>query len=103
MKTRTLLVLLAASAVPFAAYAGSDLSQLSKMKNPGEWETIATVTLKITGMPAAMQKPRTTTAKKCLSKDDLAQMSDFTPQSVNGMTCTMVKKDLSGNTFSYTM
>ncbi len=103
MKTGTLLFVLAASSLPFVAYAGSDLSKLSKMKNPGEWETKATVTMKITGMPAAMQKPRTTTVSKCLSKDDMDKMSDFTPKSANGMTCTMVKKDLTGNTFSYTM
>lgn len=103
MKTGTMLALFAAAVLPLAAYAGSDLSKLSKMKNVGEWETTVTVNMTGAGVPAAMRRPETTTVKKCLTQNDLKKMSDFTPKSVNDMSCTLINKDLTGNTFSYTM
>lgn len=103
MKTGKAFLLFAAAALPFAAYAGSNLSKLSKMKNPGEWETTVTVMTDMAGMPEAMKKPQTKTVKKCLTQKELDSMSDFTPKSVNEMTCTLAKKNLTGNTFTYTM
>jgi hypothetical protein len=102
MKPLILCALLALGAVPLAAHAGSDLSKLATMKNPGEWQVTATRKMEIPGTKMVIP-PKTVTKKKCVTKKDLDKLSHFTPQKVQGMTCKLGKKNLSGNTFTFSV
>ncbi|MGH8273986.1 MAG: DUF3617 domain-containing protein [Gammaproteobacteria bacterium] len=102
MKTLTLFALLAFGSLPLAAHAGTDLSKLSTMKKPGEWQMTVTRKMEIPGTKMSIP-PKTATQKKCITQKDLDKISNFTHKNINGMSCKMIKKDLSGKTFTYTM
>ncbi|MGH8161603.1 MAG: DUF3617 domain-containing protein [Gammaproteobacteria bacterium] len=100
MKTLTLLALLAMGAVPLAAHAGSDLSRISTMKNPGEYQMTITRTLTVPGTKMSIP-PKTLTKKECVTQKDIDDLINLKPKTSNGMTCKMVKRNLSGKTFTF--
>ncbi len=102
MKTLTLFALLALGAVPLAAHAGSDLSKLSTMKNPGEWQITATRSMTVPGTKMSIP-PKTITKKECVTQKDLNKLNNLQPVSNKDMTCKMTKKDLSGKTLTFVM
>ncbi len=65
----------------------------------GEWEITSEASIK--GMPGGMSMPATPpmTYKQCLTKKDLVPQG----KSQQNQQCKMVKKNISGNTVSYTM
>lgn len=102
MKTLTLFALLVLTAVPLAAHAGSDLSKLSTMKNPGEWQMTITQTMSVPGTKMSIP-PKTMTKKECVTQADLKKLDNIKPVATKDMTCTMTKKDLTGKTLTFVM
>lgn len=100
MKFKPLLLTLAIAAVPCVAGAdGASTMNLSKMMNPGLWET--TVQMQMAGMP---MKIPAHSYKRCVTQADLDKNRGVPkPQNTEDMNCTMSNFNVSGNTVNYTM
>lgn len=101
MKYKIILVLSLGLLVgPLTAYANSDLSeQLANKIQPGQWKIVAKTKIDIQGTNMQMP-PKTVKVKKCIKKKDIKKI---TTPSMKNMDCSMTKKDLSGDTFHFSL